>query len=1143
MIRPVSPTAAHPCLNAAAPGTNAAVRASAGTGKTWLLVTRLLRLLLDGAAPRSILAITFTRKAAAEMHGRLLERLYDLTSCSDAELHAALARMGIPVEPGIDSRVRDLYEGLLTSDSRINVTTFHAFCQSILRRFPLEADVPPGFEIAENTGLLELEAWDALFAEATLSPDGAVAQALEALFNHCGGLHGTQTVLHDFLYRRSDWQAFTQDQADAIRYAREELGRQLGIDPAAVPEAEFFTPTATAHLAEFHDLLMGHPTATNATHAALLAQANGPGDVRQRLEWVREVFFKRDGEPRDRKATKTLADALGAAGQARFLELHHSLCTALDEVREQQARLATYDLSAAWYAAGARLLEHYRHIKGERRVLDFADLEWKAYQLLTRADHMLWVQYKLDQSLEHVLIDEFQDTNPTQWHLIRPLLEELTAGPPAAGRSVFLVGDDKQSIYRFRRAEPRLFDAAIQWLKNRPNGSTCTLDVSYRSAPAVIDFVNRVFAAGSLRDQLVEFDPHRTQHESLWGRVEVLPLIPRNDGTAAVSAVTLRDPLREPRPEARVNRHYAEGEHIAQRIKALVGAPTLIDAHERSRPLQYKDVIVLMRDRSHAGSYELALRDAGIPYLGISRGSLLSSLEVTDMIALLNTLVVPYDNLALAAVLRSPLFECSDEDLMLLAGHGRGTDPRRPGPPWSERLAALAPGLPSSSPLYRAHAWLTRWRAAADRVPVHDLLDRIYCEGDVLARYAAAFPVHLQGRIHANLTRFIELALEVDSGRYPSLSHFLAVLQDLQQQGRDGPDEGPLPDTDAVRVMTIHAAKGLEAPVVFLADAASTRHDTRGYHAMVSWPAAADRPRHFFLTGKKSRMDTLSQALYQQEQHAQAREEANLLYVALTRAKQVLIISGCEPARDRGRDWHTAITERIAPQGMTDAWVLESGATPAAAAATPAGEDAPLQPDPRLRLPLSDATAGESLTPSQAVTPTAETVGEDDGPEARRRGTAIHRLLELLTGGDVAAAPAPPEAVANALDMDRDDPSLAAWWREAVGIYRSPRLVRIFDHRYYIIAYNETPLQYRDGEREVHGVVDRLVIYPDEVVLIDYKTHAHAAPSNLASIAAAYTDAMRLYQRGVQRLWPEKKVRAQLLFTACAELYEIGSAI
>ncbi len=865
-------------------------------------------------------------------------------------------------------------------------------------------------------------------------------------------------------------------------------------------------------------------------------------------------FSDATGSPSAARRPPRLGKKLGDAGQARFLELHRLVCEALERTQALQNRLSTFRLSKAWYEAGTRLLDHYQAIKNERRLLDFADLEWKAYQLLNQPDHMLWVQYKLDQSIEHILIDEFQDTNPTQWHLIHPLLEQLSDGHAERPRSVFLVGDDKQSIYRFRRAEPRLFDTATEWLTGRPEGTVFKLDTSYRSAPAIMEFVNRVFGGGPLAEQLSTFTPHQTHRRDQWGRVELLPVVEQDDNGEEADtdepSPGMRNSLERPRAEARVNRHYAEGQQLARRIQRLFDEQTLIDEQDLVRPVRPSDIVVLVRDRTHAADYELALRDAGVPYLGISRGSLLSSLEVMDMMALLNTLVAPYDNLALATVLRSPLFDCSDGDLMRLAAYPLEQG-RQAARAWFDRLMALAPQLERGSPLQRACQWLPAWRDAADRVPVHDLLDRVYCEANVMARYEAAFPPHLRGRVRANLTRFIELALEVDSGRYPSLSHFLAVLRNLQEQGRDGPDEGPPPSLNAVRLMTVHAAKGLEAPVVCLADAAWTKQTPRAYHTMVAWPAEADRPRHFYLTGKRSQMDELSHRLDAADRQAAQREEANLLYVALTRARQLLIISGCRPSREQGDSWYDLIAQQVAPEGLDGTpWVHESGQRPSRATRPPPSPPPAVQVDPRLGGPIASPGRAAEVAPSEVATSEgtpSETSRQSPAPsvapgddDARLRGIAIHRMLEMLAGGEVPAAPLPPQCIANELALDRDDPDYQAWWREACAVYQSPALARLFNPRACINAYNEVPLQYMAGDQRIHGIIDRLVVYEDEVALIDYKTHAHARPDNLAAIAAAYRDTMRLYRTGVAQLWPDKQVRTQLLFTACAALYDVG---
>jgi ATP-dependent helicase/nuclease subunit A len=545
-------------LNAISPQYSATVSASAGTGKTWLLVSRILRLLIEGAKPESILAITFTRKAAAEMQGRLNERLLQLASCGDSELETQLKYIAAPVNTTSVASARTLYERLMFDTLPPRITTFHAFCQDILKRFPFEASVPPGFELVEQTAELEAEAWDLLVAEATHTPDGDIGQALECLFDYCAGLSNTQTALQNFLHHRSDWWAFTNGQSDRIHFAAALLKNQLDVRDETDPAQAFFTSAILMELAEFAILLGKHPTKDNSKHQLVLQTLDSstimrnPGNA---FDSIIEVFFTQGGKPRARNSTQAQIKSMGETGNARFNELHNIFCQRISHTREQRARLNTLAISRAWYSAGDRLLSHYQNIKTERRLLDFSDLEWNAYRLLNDENNAHWVQYKLDARINHILIDEFQDTNPTQWHLLMPLLEELASSNPDRQRSVFLVGDSKQSIYRFRRAEPKLFDIAQDWLTEHLADQRATLDTSRRSAPAIIDFVNRVFNDSRLQEQIVHFDTHQTVHKHVWGQVEVLPLFANvsdnseaeHAASAALNSGGLRNPLQVPR--------------------------------------------------------------------------------------------------------------------------------------------------------------------------------------------------------------------------------------------------------------------------------------------------------------------------------------------------------------------------------------------------------------------------------------------------------------------------------------------------------------------------------------------------------------------------------------------------------------------
>ena len=1116
-------------LSAADPSANATVMASAGTGKTWLLVTRLVRLLLAGARPDGILAITFTRKAAAEMQQRLIQRLYQMAAADEAKLRALLEQMGVPAEPAHLRRSRSLYEELLQAPQGVRTSTFHAFCMEILQRFPLEAEVPPGFELLEADSALQQEAWDALFAEATAQPDSALAEALQILFIHCKGLFNTRKALESFLLHRSDWWAFTAGRDDPVSYAREELQRQLGIEPGEDPLAPLID--ARPRLEEYAQLLSRHRTKTSQRLSHALGEALRKQDPAELFDSVREVLLTGGGEPRKYSSTAARRKAMGDEGEERFLRLHQELSAVVKGIGERIAARHTQEISGAWYLAGQRLVEHYQLLKEQQRLLDFADLEWRTYRLLSERDNAHWIQYKLDQRIDHLLVDEFQDTNHTQWQLLLPLLEEMAAGDPERPRSVFLVGDGKQSIYRFRRAEPRLFEAAHHWLSDHLGARGYPMDRSWRSAPAVMEFVNRLFGEGRLRHSLRQFHNHDTHHRELWGRVVLLPLIQPARPPAPPAVEGLRDPLREARRTVTDQRHALEGEQIARTIRNLVEQPVTIGTADQARPLNYGDIMILTARRTHLPPIEEALRAAGIPFLGANRGTLLESQEIRDMEALLELLTTPYNNLSLAVVLRSPLFACSDQDLATLAGRKQHS--------WWERLMKIS--APEGTPLARARRWLESWHGASDRLPVHDLLQRIYSEGNLLARYQAASPPHLRAGVRANLERFLQLALEVDSGRYPSLAHFLTRIKELRELQQDAPDEAPAGGSEPqVRLLTIHAAKGLEAPVVFLVDSASRAGRERGWRALVEWPADSRRPSHFLLRRTANADDPLTASLLERDALEQQREDANLLYVAVTRARQLLYLSACAPVQGDSLGWYGEILERfgIPPEEAGEERILcESGHMPQPSRPAPAPGRPPAEPDPRLRQPLRLQPATREIAPSkEAHHPLPAAGGDEDG---LLRGVIIHRMLELLTG----AERIPPEQLMERLAAEQgaqcQQELLQECLREAVAVTGDPRLRELFDDQRYNACYNELPLLYRQEGRTVHGTIDRLLLEERRITLLDYKTHRSATPATVAALAEGYRPQMELYAAGVRRLWPGRELRCLLLFTACRQLHRL----
>lgn len=1117
------------------PAHSACVHASAGTGKTWQLVTRIIRLLLSGTQPASILAVTFTRKAAAEMMERLVARLKALAGADDGRLPGLLAEMGVKPGDALFARARSLYEAFLLNPRPLRATTFHAFCQEVLQRFPLEANVPPGFELLEADAGVRQAAWDALFAETTHTPQSRLAVDVDTLFALCGSLDSTRKALKSFLDHRIDWWALCQDRQEPASWAAEQLQQDLGIDPAGDPIADFFSDRRCGLLREFADLIGRHQTSTNSKRKADIERGllTNPAST-ERFADIQRAFLTQANTPRKSDANKAVRKSLGDQNAERMARLHIELSQDVLDCCDSLARLATWRRTTAWYRVGQRLLEHFQRLKREQRLLDFNDLEWHAYRLLNSGDNAQWVQYKLDARIDHLLIDEFQDTNPTQWRLLLPLLKELAAGNDTRRRSVFLVGDAKQSIYRFRRADARLLDAASEWLEQSLHAAQHTLESSWRSSPAIIQFVNRVFGTGVLHEQLGDFRPHSTHLDDLWGKVEMLPVIraTASDDDGADSDIGLRDPLRMPRRIAEDLRHYQEGLEIAQRIRDRVDGRVPVGETGAARPMRYSDVLILMRSRTHLPAYEQALRDRGIPYIGGGRGTLLESLEVRDLEALLNVLIAPYHNLALAQVLRSPLFHVSDEDLLSLAQPDQGL--------WIERLQRLAVTLPAAHSLSVAASCLTRWQKQVGRLPVHDLLDRIYHEGDVINRFARAFPPPLRARVRANLTRFLELALEVDSGRYPSLPHFINRLQELRAYAADAPDDAP-PDSagsERVRIMTVHGAKGLEAPFVVLVDSATSGRSDRAWEALVEWPASQDRPSCFLLAGRKDELDTFSATRIQTEEAADACEEANLLYVALTRARQFLTISAAAPGRDSDLGWYALIASQIEaaePLENGQAWQLEHGEPPLLADVIDQQAAAPAI-DARLSRPLSVYMSEREIAPSRQAEPFLATVATDI--DSRRRGTAIHRFLELLSGVPAFDEGQALRKVAREHQREAEDPELMGYLAEARQTLTEKRFHQWFDADGYDRAYNEVPVAYSAQGALVYGIIDRVVIRGERVDIIDYKTHEIAADS-LSEVGDQYAAQMRLYARGAAQLWPEREVHAWLLFTACGQSIEI----
>jgi len=1078
------------------PRRSVVVEACAGSGKTWLLVSRIVRLLLDGAQPSQILAITFTRKASQEMRARLQLWLRDLAMCDDAALRLFFAERGIKnLSDAQLQRARSLYKEVLLAQPGITISTFHGWFMQVMQRAPLNADVMQGMSLLERAGSEQEEAWEELLEQMLKQPDSAGAKFMQWLFGECG-LFNTRKLLFNFLAKRAEWWAYTQGQTDVLTFALDNLRADLAVDMEFDPVSDWgMCGNSEEVFFAFLRQLASNGTDVQKAKASELERAWTDSAEGKRFAAMQPLLFTQADEQRSFKPTrKQDAEA--------YLLTRDALFDTLQEVRDTLAEQQAYRLNEAVLHCGVAFLERYQALKQQKQQMDFSDMEWQLCRLLKQSEHAETMQYKLDSRYRHVLLDEFQDTNPLQWQILRAWFDAAVAVDSQP--TVFVVGDPKQSIYRFRRADARLFGVAREYLREHFDAQELRNNHTWRNAPAVLDAVNAVFEDHP--EGFVDFEPHTAEHMGLPGHVEVLPLavVEQNKEDKEDALLKLRNPLTTPREEAEEGSRVIEAEQFAAHIAGMT-TNWIVNEDGKERSATYGDVMVLVRSRTHLATYEEALRARHIPFISSRRGGLLDTLEAEDVQALLMFLITPFADLALAQVLRTPIFACGDEDLMRLAVGEEIS--------WWQRLQQLEGPSPE---LQRAAELLRSWLALADKLPVHDLLDRIYFEGDVLVRYIAVLPPEMRAKVTANLHAFMEIALSVDAGRYPSLPRFLQELRELRDSTDDAPDEGKLGTAgDAVRIYTVHEAKGLEAPIVWLLDANAEKKNREGNDVLLDWPTHEPQPLHFSLYADQASRGKQRAPLFEQDAAQQAREEMNLLYVAMTRAQQALIVSGNSKGEDKetkkkAPSWYDRIAAAIIKS------VIPAQAGIQVVEQTSRSETNPLccplrgdieSLDSRLR--GNDDRGMVALPP---IIPTGKRAARNTAQQ--QRGIWLHALLQHITDGSAADE----QELRQRLCIPSAE--MAALWQQIQHLLTLPQLERFFDSQQYRSACNEMPYVNASGELKR---IDRLVEFDDEVWVLDYKLGD-------SEDAARYRAQMQEYRSAMQAVYAGKTVRCALLF-------------
>jgi ATP-dependent helicase/nuclease subunit A len=1108
------------------PAVHAALSASAGTGKTQVLTARVLRLLLKGARPESILCLTFTKAAAAEMANRIGARLAAWVRLKDSELGADLLALGESNDPVTREHARQLFARVLDCPGGLKIQTIHAFAQGLLAAFPAEAGIVPGFQPIEGRAEQELvrRMLAELMADAETRGDGALLRDVQCLSRRLGETGAVEYLqacarkpdamtalgppenieqairrlmslpdesVEDYIAHRCGDGGFDCDLLRAVAEANRKWGAQTGLGHASVID-------------EWLEL-------TPIERAAALGG-------------LRKVVLTEKG---------TLRVSAGQSKAEPHYEAHAGRLAVLigDLLRIQNGARLAADI-AAGLRAGQAFSTTYTYAKRAAGVADFNDLiEWT--RSLLRQDGMgEWVRYKLDRQVDHVLVDEAQDTNAAQWEIIERLVEEFFSGSSEGERrtrTLFMVGDLKQAIYGFQGTDPARFSEARAMFRRRAEDLSeadaatefrdLSITASFRSAQPVLDVVDAMIeTVGPEALALTEAPrPHRAHHQDRPGSVELWQPF------AVEEAVDDSDEGEERWVELR-DRHYAEV--LAERIRRMIeDAPVLAST---GRPLTPGDILLLVRSRGQLTSLIVArLFSAGVPVAGVDRLHLHEPLAVQDLLAAIKFAVQPNDDLSLASLLVSPLIGWNQDQLRALA-YGRK------GSLWRELRQR-------SAEFAEAHAALAELLRIADFTPPSKFLETIL-SGPMQGRRRLYSRLGMAAR--DAIDELINSALEFERNEIASLDRFLSWFS----RGTVDVQRDPGAPGNEVRVMTVHGAKGLEAPVVILADATADPAKLGRTPLTVDIEVERAGKAPLLRPKKEERVAPFEEVIAEEEQR-DAEEHLRLLYVAMTRAADRLIVSGVMPkAKKDGSDprppgsWHAIVERAMAPTAApgVDHVSLRFGTDSMAVARRSAAKVEPAA----IQVPdWARHNAPPEARPPRPLAPSAIATDDESAPppsEAMRaaalRGTWIHQLLERLPAVETVARPGAANRWLERSAGVSDAAARAEIVSQVCGVLSDPRFAALFGPG----SLAEAPLAATlpDG-RVIAGTVDRILVEDGRVLVIDFKTGR--VPANEAAIPNAHRAQMMAYVDALRVIFPGRQVSASLLYTAGPKLVEIMS--
>ena len=969
------------------PAASAFVSANAGSGKTHVLVQRVIRLLLGEVPPEKILCITFTKAAAANMAERVFTTLGHWVTLDDDALDAAIRDVGLArSDAPLRMRARELFACALETPGGLKVQTIHALCTRLLQQFPFEANVPARFVVLDERDQTEMmeRANLAVLLQASRDPGSVAGRALNIAMASAADVT-FKDVVREACLGRDHFMAWT-DNAGSAAAAAAQLSAALGVDPGdGIEDVEreiVEGPNLPQSRWEDIAAVLDTGNRTEQDHAERLRNALAFAGAAQVNEYL--GVFLTDGVPRKSVLTKRFGGGHPALARAFEVEADR-----IGPLIERRRAVTTRDRTEALLHIATAAAANYRREKQERGLLDYDDLIDKTLAMLNRVSSG-WVHYKLDRGVDHVLIDEAQDTSPRQWEIVSHIIAEFTSGAGARGgvmRTIFAVGDEKQSIFSFQGAAPHEFDLRRRALKKRFEDAGLKFDpvsftYSFRSGPAILQSVDHVFRDADIYRSIHSADIGNPIHHSLADAgpslIELWDLQQPDDKGDIEGWRAPFDGIQATSPEVRLARR------IQAEIKSLVDNGTLTGRVGDRRTLRYGDVLVLVRRRGNVFDAVIqALKHANIPVAGADRLKLTEHIAIIDLMNLADALLLPQDDLALAVALKSPLFGLDEDDLFRLAWQRRGSLRRALGHHAESdgrsaaalrRLRACEARAAEVTP-FAFYAWLLGGDGGRQRI-----LKRLGHEANDA------------------LDEFLELALGYERKAPASLQGFMAWLRAADTEVKRDMEIS----RDEVRVMTVHGAKGLEASVVFLVDTTTSPTDTQRLRLIrVPDHQAPDTPGIVVWAGKKADDPAVVAAARVAMLDDTEDEYRRLLYVAMTRAADRLIVGGCRPGNVnsiRKCCWYDLIAQGLERSGMpvqqleTTAGMVkrytrpEDAAAPAGPAAVSPAATAPTALPSWLRAEAApEASAGNLLRPSDPVENVAARLrtGEAGGLRAR----------------------------------------------------------------------------------------------------------------------------------------------------------------